>query len=151
MGDRRALGVGQVGPGGEEAVELAADRGLGAVAELAEQGPGVPPVPQGGEAGGRLALDDRAGPLELLAAVREVPLDLGTEVVDVVEHHLLELTDPGVEVARDGDVEDQEGAVAARPLDAGEAVEGHDRLGGGGGADRRCRPRSRRRRAGRRR
>ena len=101
------------GRASEEAVELAADRGLGAVAELAEQGPGVPAVSQGGEARGRLALDDRAGPFEPLAAVREVPLGLGAEVADVVEHHLLELADPGVEVAGDGDVEDQEGAVAA--------------------------------------
>src|SRR5439155_5002538 len=57
------------------------------------------------------------------------------EVVDVIQHHLLQLTDPGVEVAGNGDVNDQQGAVAARPLDAGEAVEGHDRLVGGGGAD----------------
>ena len=135
LGDGRALGVGQVGPGEEEAVELAADRGLGAVAELAEQGPGGPAVSQGGEACGRLALDERPGLLEPLATIREVPLDLAAEVVEVVEHHLLQLADPGVEVARDGDVDDQEWAVAARPLDAGEAVEGHDRLGGGGGAD----------------
>ena len=41
LGDGSALGVGQVGSGEEEAVELAADRGLGAVGELAEQGPGI--------------------------------------------------------------------------------------------------------------
>ena len=59
VGDRRSLRVGQFGPGDEEAVELAADCGLGAVGELAEQGPGIPVVSQGGEARRRLALDDR--------------------------------------------------------------------------------------------
>ena len=65
----------------------------------------------------------------------EVLLGLGAEVVDVVEHHLLQLADPRVEVARDGEVEDQRQAVAAALLDPRVAVDGHDRLGGGGGAE----------------
>ena len=64
-----------------------------------------------------------------------VLLGLGPEVVDVVEHHLVEVADPGVEVAGDGDVEDQGQPVAPGALDAGVLVVGDDRLVGGGGAD----------------
>ena len=53
--------------------------------------------------------------VEPLATVREVLLDLGAEVVDVVEHHLLQLADPRVEVARDGDVDDQESGGCRAP------------------------------------
>ena len=42
--DRRSVGVAQVGAGGEEAVELATERGLGAAAELADHGGGVTAV-----------------------------------------------------------------------------------------------------------
>ena len=51
----------QVGAGDEEAVELAADRGLGAVAELANQGGGVAAVRRGCRADGRITFDDRPG------------------------------------------------------------------------------------------
>jgi hypothetical protein len=134
-GDHRALGVGQVGLGGEEPIQLAAEDGIGVVAELAEQRPGVSPVTQGGHAGGRLPLDDQPGAIDLRAETLEVLLGLGAEVVDVVERHLLQPADPRVEVARDGEVEDHRQAVAPAPLDARVAVHGHDRLVGGGGAE----------------
>jgi hypothetical protein len=46
-GDHRALGIGQVGLGDEEPIQLAAEDGIGVVAQLAEQRPGVSPVTQG--------------------------------------------------------------------------------------------------------
>ena len=64
-----------------------------------------------------------------------VLIGLGTKVVHVIEGHLVEVADPGVEVARDGNVEDQRQAVAARALNADVLLERDDRLGGGRGAD----------------
>jgi hypothetical protein len=75
-GDHRALGVGQLGPGGEEPIQLAAEDGIGVVAQLEEQRPGVSPVPQGGQAGGRLPLDDQPGAIDLRVPALEVLLSL---------------------------------------------------------------------------
>ncbi len=61
--------------------------------------------------------------------------DLGLQVVDVVEQDLVEVADGRVEVAGDGDVEDQGQAVASGALDALVERPVDDRLLGGGGAD----------------
>ena len=87
-GDHRALGVGQVGLGGEVRIQLAAKVGIGGVAELAKQRPGVSPAPQGGQARGRLALNDQASTIDLRVPALEVLLCLGAEVVNVIEHDL---------------------------------------------------------------
>ena len=57
--------------------------------------------------------------IDPLLAPAEVLLGLGAQVVDVIEHHLVEVADPGVEVAGDGDVQDQGQAIAAGALDRG--------------------------------
>ena len=88
------------------------------VAQLLEQVPGVVLVAEHGVAGGRLALDDRQARGRSPSAAAEVLLGLGAQVVDVVEHHLVQVADPRVEVAGDGDVEDQGQPVAAGALNA---------------------------------
>ena len=93
-GDHRTLGVGQVGLGGEEPIQLAAEDGIGVVAQLAEQRPGVSPVLQGGQAGGRLCFDDPPGAIDLRVPALEVLFGLGPKVVDRVEHHPLQRADP---------------------------------------------------------
>ncbi len=70
-----------------------------------------------GVAGGRLALDDRQRGVDPLLPLEPVLLGLGAEVVDVVEHHLVEVADPRVEVAGDGDVQDQGQPVPPGALD----------------------------------
>ena len=67
--------------------------------------------------------------------VQPVLLGLGPQVVDVVEHHLVELADPRVEVAGNRDVEDQGQPVPPRALNADVLLERDDRLVGGRRAD----------------
>ena len=69
-------------------------------------------VSQGRIAGGCLAIDDRQGGIDSLTPSEPVLLGLGSQVVDMVEHDLIELADPGVEIARDGDIEDQSQPVS---------------------------------------
>ena len=59
--------------------------------------------------------DDRFGALELPAAPGEVLVDDRPQVVDVVEEHLIEVPDGRLDVARHGDVDDEERPVAPRP------------------------------------
>ena len=77
--DRRPVGVTQVGAGGEEAVELATQIGLGAAAELADQGRGAPAVRRGCRADGRDGFDDRRGARGQLSMVRGLVLMWGAE------------------------------------------------------------------------
>ena len=113
MRHRLALAVIQVGAGGVEALQLAIPHGVRVVAELPQQGAGLAVVAEVREARGGLAIDDGAGGLDAGLAAVEVPRDLGVEVVDVVEHHLIERADPGLEVPGHGDVQNQGQAVAA--------------------------------------
>ena len=135
LSDRVAVGGAELGVGGEKGVELAMADCVDAIAELAQHGAGGSLVPQQGVAGGRLVLDDHQGGIDPLLPLPAVLLGLGAEVVDVVEHHLVERPDRLVEVARDGDVEDQGQAVPPGLLDPGIERQVDDRLGGGGGAD----------------
>jgi hypothetical protein len=52
------------------------------------------------------------------APPREVLLDDALQVVDVVEEHLLDLADGGIDVARDGDVDDEERVLRRCPCAA---------------------------------
>ena len=92
-------------------------------------------VAEPGVAVGGLTLDDRQRGVDPFLPPEPVLLGLGTEVIHVVEHHLVEVADPRVEVAGDGDVQDQRQAVPAGSLDPDVLLQGDDRLGGGGGAD----------------
>ena len=136
VGDGLAVGVAQVGAGGEEGV-LSSRWRIGSAWSPScwSKCPGVVLVAEHGVAGGRLALDDQPGPGRSPSAAAAVLLGLRAQVVDVVEHHLVEVADPRVEVAGDGDVEDQREPVAAGALDADVLLERDDRLVGGGGAD----------------
>ena len=62
----------------------------------------------------RLGGDDRLGALGLARRPESVSVDDRLEVVDVVEVAAVELVDRGVEVARDGEVDEQERAALAR-------------------------------------
>ena len=61
---------------------------------------------------------------------RDEPVLLGLrpQLVDMVEHDLLELADARVEVARKRDVEDQRKPVPPRALNASVLLERDDRL-----------------------
>ena len=123
VGDGLAVGFAQVGTGGEEGGQLALAELIGVVAKLLQQGAGGLLVAQQGVAGGGLALDDQKGWIDALLPPQAVLLGLGTQVVDVVEGHLVKVADPGVEVAGDGDVEDQRQPVATGALNADVLVE----------------------------
>ena len=70
--DRHLIRMAQAGAGGEETVELATQRGLGASAEFANHGGGLAAVRRGFRADGRNACDDRRETLERLSEDREV-------------------------------------------------------------------------------
>ena len=59
--------------------------------------------------------DDGLGAQDLARAAREVFADRRLQVVDVVEEDLLDFTGRRLDVARHGDVDDEERTVAARP------------------------------------
>ena len=59
--------------------------------------------------------DDRLGARDLGAAPREVLLDDALQVVDVVEEHLLDLAHRRIDVARHGDVDDEQRVGAPAP------------------------------------
>ena len=105
------------------------------VAQLLEEEPGIALVAQLCIAGGRFALDDHQCRVDPFLPLEPVLLGLGPQVVDVVERDLVEVADSGVEVAGDGDVQDQGEAIPPRALDTDILLERDDRLGGGGGAD----------------
>ena len=79
--------------------------------------------------------DDRLGARELGAAPRQVLLHDRLQVVDVVEEHLLELADRRLDVARHGDVDDEQRPVAPRPHHLFDARARQDRLGRAGRGD----------------
>src|SRR5450759_2083969 len=60
-----------------------------------------------------LLFDDDLGPSRLAHALLEVGLDHAVEVVDVVEEHVGEVVDLGVDVAGDGDVDEEQRTAAA--------------------------------------
>ena len=104
-----ALGPGQL---------VGSDR-LRVTAQLGDRGDDVEGRLPGREALG-LEADDRLGAHGLLAPAREARLHDRLEIVDVVEVAVLELVDRRVEVARHGDVDQEQRqplAPAARSLD----------------------------------
>ena len=113
VGNGLAVGFAQVGVGGEEGGQLTLAELIGVVAELLQQGAGGLLMAHQGAAGGGLALDDQKGWIDALLPPQTVLIGLGTQVVDVVEGDLVKVADPGVEIAGDGDVEDQRQPVAA--------------------------------------
>ena len=72
--DLHPVGMVQVGAGGEEAVELAAQRSLGAAAEPANCGGGGAAVRRRREADGRTTFDNRLGSLGRTPVDRNVVL-----------------------------------------------------------------------------
>ena len=117
VGDGFTVGGAQIGTIGEEGGQLALANLVGVVAQLLEEGAGRFLVAEQGIAGGGFSLDDQESRIDPLLTALEVLLGLGTEIVDVVEGHLVKIADPGVEVAGDGDIQDQGQAIAAGPLD----------------------------------
>ena len=57
------------------------------------------------------------------------------QIVDVVEEHLIEIADRRLDVARHGDVDDEQRPVAPRPHDLFDARARQHRLGRAGGGD----------------
>ena len=51
-------------------------------------------------------LNDRKGWINAFLSLQPVLLSLGSQVIDVIEHDLVEVANSGVEVTWDGDVED---------------------------------------------
>ena len=64
--------------------------------------------------------DDRFGALDLRAAARQVLLHDRLQVVDVVEEHLLDVADRCLDVARHGDVDDEQRIA---PMPAGHRLD----------------------------
>src|SRR5271165_7333574 len=108
---------------------------IGVVAKLLQQGAGGLLMAHQGAAGGGLAFDDQKGWIDVLLPPQAVLIGLGTQVVDVVEGDLIKLADPGVEIAGDGDVEDERQPVATGALNPDVLIKADNRLGGRGGAD----------------
>ena len=140
--DGGLLGGSEGGAGGGEAgtgaFELGLADGLGGVLQGDDGGDGV---------AGLLALeveldfagDDGFGGGGLSAAVGEVCGGDLLQVVDVVDEAAFHLVHPGVDVAGDGDVDEEHGAVAAalqKALAVGAVEDGM--LGAGGGDDDVC-------------
>src|SRR5271166_4011509 len=130
-----AVGFAQVGMGGEEGGQLALAELIGVVAKLLQQGAGGLLMAHQGAAGGGLAFDDQKGWIDALLPPQAVLIGLGTQVVDVVEGDLVKVADPGVEIAGDGDVEDERQSVATGALNPDVLIKADNRLGGRGGAD----------------
>ena len=135
VSDGVAVGFVQLGATGEESRQLALADLVGVVAQLLEQEAGGLLVTKRRIASGRFLFDDHQGRIDSFLTPETVLIGLGTKVVHVIEGDLVEVADPGVEVARDGNVQNQRQAVAARALNADVLVERDDRLGGGRGAD----------------
>ena len=89
-------------------------------------------------------VDDRLGARELGAPPRQVLADDRLQIVHVVEEDLIQIADRGLDIARQGDVDDEERPVpprAHRLLDRRSRQHGFGRAGGGdddvGGDERR--------------
>ncbi len=120
VGDRSRLRLAQVGAARRRGLQLAlADRRrrsrrAGGAGRRRGAGAGGPP---GRRSVSRSMIDQ--GRVDPLLPPRRGSASAWPQVIDVVEHHLLEIADPRVEVAGDGDVEDQGQAIASGALDAG--------------------------------
>ena len=135
VSDCLTIGFGQVGPGGEQSGKLALANLIGVVAQLLEEQPSIVLVAEFCITIGRFALDDHQGGVDSFLPLESILLGLGSQVVDVIERDLVEVADSGVEVAGDGDVQDQGEPIPPRSLDADILLERDDRLGGSRGAD----------------
>src|SRR5688572_3493198 len=92
----------------------------------------------GGEPFGKFVhvpLDDLLADDDLLAADGHGVVGELLERIDVVEVHALEVVYRGLEIARDGEIDAEEGAIAARAHERGEALGGDDVMRSGGGTD----------------
>jgi hypothetical protein len=107
VGNRSTIGLGKVGTGGKESVQLALTDLVGMIAQLLEQKANSMLVSQGRVAGSRLAIDNRQGGIDSLTALKPILLGLSSQVIDMVEHDLIKLADPGVKIARDGNIQNQ--------------------------------------------
>ena len=66
------------------------------------------------EQAARVLTNDRFAPDDFLPALLEIIVGDGLEVIDVIEVNVLQKVDLGVDVARHGDVDEQQRAVAAQ-------------------------------------
>src|SRR5690606_31288495 len=122
-------------PAGERSLEL----GHEGAADLGAQGDdgGLHVEPLGPELEApRLVEHDGLGALGLLAAALHRFGDDVGQVVDVVEVDVVEAVDRGLDVAGDGDVDEEEAPAPTRLHGRADHVEGDDEgLGGGAGDD----------------
>ena len=132
--DLGALLVGQVAELAAEALQLGAADLLHRVSQRGDRGhhlEAAQPVVDAGE----LLLDDALGVVRLFLALAAVLLHHVLQVVDVVEVGVAHAIDLGVEVARHGDVDEEDGPMAAVLERALDTLSRDDVVRRRGGAD----------------
>ena len=97
------------------------------VAQLLDHRAGRPMIHLGHEAV-RLLLDDPLGGGQFLVAEQAVVLAGRLEVVDGIEVDVGAVADERIEIARHGQIEDQQRPLPPRGVNGAELVEGHDGL-----------------------
>jgi hypothetical protein len=107
VGNRITVAVREVGPGGKENRKLTLANLIGMVTELLEQQPGITLMPQLSITNGDFAFDDEQSRINTFLPLKTVLLSLCSQVVYMIEHDLVELADPGVKIARNGNVQNQ--------------------------------------------
>ena len=122
------------GETGVDALDLGLANGFGGLLQSDDGGDGVARL-QALEVEFYLAGDDGFGGGGLAAAVGEVGGGDLLEVVDVVYEAAFDLVHEGIDVARDGDVDEEHGAVAAALHEALAVGSVEDGLGGAGGGE----------------
>ena len=90
---------------------------------------------QVGHEAGRLLLDDPHGGGPFSFALQAVALAGLAKIIDRIQVHAQPLADGRVEIARDRQVQNEQRALLAGPLDGEELVQRDNGLRGGGGAD----------------
>ena len=123
----------------EQPAQLIALELVGLLFESLDGWPGDPVIRVGFKAG-RFFLDDALGLGPFFFACRAVPLAGLLEIVDTEEIDVAELCDGGIEVPRDGQVENEQCAFGSPLLNALELAGGDNRLASAGGADDQIRP-----------
>ena len=126
MHDGRTILFGEVGSIGKERFKLALTNLVGMLAQLLEQKAGVALMMQLGVAGRCLALDDQKRRINPFLAFLLVLFGLGPQIVNVVERDLIEVANTRVEVAGDGNIQNQGQPVSPGALHADILVERND-------------------------